>query len=164
MKAKYRNLWEGRYIKISKSLWFFTHLQSVHHRACRLVRGLRKGLSWPKPEVSGNNNLFGKGTQPHPKPVYWEKKKNFFLICVQFSHSVVSDSLRPHELQHASPPCPPPTPGVHPKLCPLSRWCHPAISSSVVPFSSCPNPSQHQSLFQWGNSSHKVAKVLEFQL
>ena len=57
---------------------------------------------------------------------------------VQFSFSVVSDSLRPHELQHARPPCPSPTPGVHPNPCPLSWWCHPTISSSVVPFSSCP--------------------------
>ena len=57
---------------------------------------------------------------------------------VQFSRSVVSNSLWPHELQHARPPCPPPTPGVHPNSCPSSQWCHPAISSSVVPFSSCP--------------------------
>ena len=83
---------------------------------------------------------------------------------VQFSHSVVSDSLRPHELQHARPPCPSSTPGVHSDSRPLIQWCHPAISSSVVPFSSCPNPSQHQGLFQWVNSSHEVAKVLEFQL
>ena len=57
---------------------------------------------------------------------------------VQFSPSVVSDSLRPHELQHARLPCPSPAPRVHPNLCPLSRWCHPTISSSVVPFTSCP--------------------------
>ena len=57
---------------------------------------------------------------------------------IQFSHSVVSNSLRPYEPQHARPPCPSPTPGVHPNPCPLSRWCHPAISSSVIPFSSCP--------------------------
>ena len=55
----------------------------------------------------------------------------------QFSHLVVSDSLRPHGLQHASPPCPSPTPGVFSNSCPLSRWCYPTISSSVVPFSSC---------------------------
>ena len=61
-----------------------------------------------------------------------------FSISVQFSHSVVSDSLRPHELQHSRPPCPPPTPGVHSNSCPSSWWCHPAISSSVIPFSSCP--------------------------
>ena len=61
------------------------------------------------------------------------------LSSVQFSHSVVSDSFRPHKPQHARPPCPSPTPGVHPNPRPLSRWCHPIISSSVVPqFSSCP--------------------------
>ena len=60
------------------------------------------------------------------------------LSSVQFSRSVVSDSLRPHESQHARPPCPSPTPGVHSDSRPSSQWCHPAISSSVVPFSSCP--------------------------
>ena len=60
------------------------------------------------------------------------------LSSVQFSCSVVSESLRPHGLQHARPPCPSPTPRVHPNPCPLSRWCHPTISSSVIPFSSCP--------------------------
>ena len=57
---------------------------------------------------------------------------------VQFSHSVMSDSLWSHESQHARPPCPSPTPRVHPNSCPSSQWCHPAISSSVIPFSSCP--------------------------
>ena len=57
---------------------------------------------------------------------------------VQFSRSVASDSLRPHELQHTRPPCPSPTPRVHSNSCPSSWWCHPSISSSVVPFSSCP--------------------------
>ena len=61
-----------------------------------------------------------------------------YSFDVQFSRSVVSDSLRPHELQHSRPPCPSPTPRVHPNSCPSSRWHHPAISSSVVPFSSCP--------------------------
>ena len=56
-------------------------------------------------------------------------------FSVQFSHLVMSDSLWPHELQHIRPPCPSPTPGVHPTPCPLSRWCHPTISSSVIPFS-----------------------------
>ena len=82
---------------------------------------------------------------------------------VQFSCSVVSDSLQPHESQHARPPCPSPTLGVHPNSCALSWWCHPAISSSVVPFSSCLLSFQHQGLFQWVNSSHQVAKGLEFQ-
>ena len=61
-------------------------------------------------------------------------------ISVQFSRSVVSDSLQPPESQHARPPCPSPTPGVHPDSRPSSQWCHPAISSSVVPFSSWPQP------------------------
>ena len=67
------------------------------------------------------------------KPIDCDK-----FSSVQFSHSVVSNSLRPHEPQHVKPPCPPPTPGVHPNPCPLSRWYNPVISSSVVPFSSCP--------------------------
>ena len=83
---------------------------------------------------------------------------------VQFSRSVMSDSLRHHESQHARPPCPSPTPRVHSDSRPSSQWCHPAISSSVVRFPPAPNPSQHQSLFQWVNSSYEVAKVLEFQL
>ena len=61
-----------------------------------------------------------------------------FVNSVQFSRSVVSDSLWPHESQHTRPPCPSPTPGVHSDSHPSSQWCHPAISSSVIPFSSCP--------------------------
>ena len=68
-------------------------------------------------------------------------------VQYEFSHSVVSDSLRPHEPQHARLPCPPPTPGVHPSSCPLSRWCHPTISSSVVPFS-CPQSLPASRSFQ----------------
>ena len=64
--------------------------------------------------------------------------KNLFQLVSQFSHSVVSDSLLPHELKHTRPPCPSPTPGVYSNSCPSSQWCHPTISSSVVPFSSCP--------------------------
>ena len=67
-----------------------------------------------------------------------EKQRNVLRFSsIQFSHSVVSDSLRPHELQHARPPCPSPAPGVYPNSCPLSGWCHPTLSSSVIPFSSC---------------------------
>ena len=65
-------------------------------------------------------------------------KANRMLNSVQFSRSVVSDSWWPHESQHARPPCPSPTPRVYSNSCLLSRWCHPAISSSVTPFSSCP--------------------------
>ena len=83
---------------------------------------------------------------------------------VQFRHSVVSYSLRPHESQHARPSCPSPTTGVYSNSCPLSRWCHPTISSSVDPSPPALNHAQHQGVFQWVNSSHEVAKVLEFQL
>ena len=68
--------------------------------------------------------------------VYIPKTKSLCISSVQFSCSVVSNSLQPHEPQHARPPCPSPTPGVHPNPCPLSRWCHPTISSSVISFSS----------------------------
>ena len=79
---------------------------------------------------------------------------------VQFSCSVVSDSLRPHESKHARPPCPSPTPGVHSDSHPSSWWCHPAISSSVVPFSSCPQSLPAlgsfpiSQLFAWGGQSN----------
>ena len=75
-------------------------------------------------------------------PFYQTLVNRLFLQAlfssVQFSHSVVADSLRPHGLQHTRPPCPSPTPRVYPNSCPLSRWWHPSISSSVIPFSSCP--------------------------
>ena len=84
------------------------------------------------------------------------------LSSVQFSCSVVSDSLQPRGLQHTRPPCPSPTPGVYSNSCPLSRWCHPTSSSSGSP-SLAFNLSQHQGLFKWVRSSHQVAKVMEFQ-
>ena len=85
------------------------------------------------------------------------------ISSVQFSHSVMSDSLWPHEPQHARPPCPSPTPGVHPNPCSLSRCCHPTISSSVIPFSSCPQsfpasgPFQMSQLFASGAQSIGVS-------
>ena len=92
-------------------------------------------------------------------------------ICtttVQFSCSVVSDSLRPHEQQHARPPCPSPIPRVHPDSHPSSQWCHPAISSSVVPFSSRPQflPASESfpmsQLFTWGGQSTGVSALASF--
>ena len=87
---------------------------------------------------------------------------------VQFSHSVVSDSLRPHESQHTRPPCPSPTPGVHSDSPPSSQWCHPAISSSAVPFSSCPQslPASESfpmsQFFTWGGQSTGVSALATF--
>ena len=90
-------------------------------------------------------------TQTHMQRVsflkkFWETVRGF--SSVQFSRSVVSDSLRPHEPPHARPPCPSPTPGVYPNPCPSSWWCHPTISSSVVPFSSCPQSFPASGSFQ----------------
>ena len=85
-------------------------------------------------------------------------------IMLLFSHSVVSNSLQPHGLQHAMLPCFWPFPGARSKLMSSCQWCHPTILSSVVHFSSCLQSSQHQGFFQWVNSSHQVAKVLELQL
>ena len=87
----------------------------------------------------------------------------FLLVSVQFSPSVLSDSSWPHESQHARSPCPSPTPGVHSDSCPSSQWCHPAISSSIVPFSSCPQSlttsesSPVTQLFAWGGQSTGVS-------
>ena len=87
---------------------------------------------------------------------------------VQFSRLVVSDSLRPHESQHARPPCPSTTPRVHSDSRPSSRWCHPAISFSVVPFSSCPQslPASESfpmsQLFAWGGQSTRVSASASF--
>ena len=98
----------------------------------------------------------------------------YILICIfknllQFScHSVVSDFLRPHESQHARPPCPSQTPGVHSDSRPSSQWCHPATSSSVIPFSSCPQslPASESllmsQLFAWGGQSIGVSASVSF--
>ena len=86
----------------------------------------------------------------------------------QFSRSVASDSLRPYELQHTRPPCPSRTPGVHSNSCPSSQWCHPAISSSVIPFSSCPQslPASESfpmsQLFAWSGQSTRVSALASF--
>ena len=85
-------------------------------------------------------------------------------VCYQFSHSVMSDSLWPHGLQHAKPPCPSPTLGACSNSCPLSQRCQPAISSSVIPFSSCLQSFPASGSFPVSHFSHQVAKILELQL
>ena len=93
---------------------------------------------------------------------------HFHYSSVQFSRSVVSDSLRPHESQHTRPPCPPLPPGVHSDSRPSSPWCHPAISSWVVPFSSCPQslPASESfpisQLFAWGGPSTRASALASF--
>ena len=99
-----------------------------------------------------------------PKSRYTKSR----VASAQFSRSVVSDSLRPHESQHARPCCPSPTPGVHSDSRLSSQWCHPAISSSVVPFSSCPQslPTSESfpmsQLFAWGGQSIGVSALASF--
>ena len=94
----------------------------------------------------------------------WQRR----FSSVQFSRSVMSDSLRPHESQYARPPCPSPTPGVHSDSCPSSQWCHPAISSSVFHFSSFPQslPASESfpmsQLFAWGGQSTGVSALVSF--
>ena len=91
-----------------------------------------------------------------------------WISSVQFSHSVVSNSLWPHESQPSRPPCPSPSPGVHSDSCPSSPWCHPAISSLVVPFSFCPQslPASEsfpmRQLFTWGGQSTRVSALASF--
>ena len=106
----------------------------------------------------------------------WRQMKMIYDLKIyqirsdQISLSVVSDSLRPHESQHARPPCPSPTPRVHSDSPPSSRWCHPAISSSVVPFSSCPQalPASESfpmsQLFTWSGQSTGVSALASFLL
>ena len=93
--------------------------------------------------------------------------KSFSHFCESYFHfscSVMSDSLQPHESQHSRPPCPSPTPRVYTNSCPLSQWCHPTISSSVIPFSSCPRSFPASGSFPMSQLFASGAKVLEFQL
>ena len=98
----------------------------------------------------------------------WCWKEKYCISSVQFSHSVVPDSLRPHESQHARPPCPSPSPRVHSDSRQWSQWCHPAISSSVVLFSSCPQslPASESfpmsQLFTWGGRSTGASALASF--
>ena len=100
-----------------------------------------------------------------PQLSVWKMRMTDHPFSVQFSRSVVSDSLRPHESQHARPPCQSPTPGVHSDSHPSSRWCHPAISSSVVPFSPCPQslPASEvfpmSQIFAWGGQGIGVSAL-----
>ena len=97
---------------------------------------------------------------------YWriELETKIWVPSVQFSFSVMPNTLRPHESQHTRPPCPSPTPGAHSDSRPSSPWCHPVISSSVVPFSSCPQSLPASGSFPMSQLWHEGDKVLEFQL
>ena len=93
-----------------------------------------------------------------------KQQRQYVRLCCALSHSVVSDSLGPHGLQHARLPCPSPTPRAYPNSCPLSRWCHPTISSSVISFSSCPQSFPASGAFQISQLFTSGGQRLEFQL
>ena len=99
-----------------------------------------------------------------PLKGWWIWSLKYIFNSIQFSHSVVSESLWSHEPQHTRPPCPSPTPIVYSNSCTLSRWCHPTILSFVVPFSSCLQYFPASVSLLVSHSSHQVAKWLEFQL
>ena len=136
------------------------HANSIWQVIIRETRS--KLLVWKdKAPFRTRTTLFIKPADQEPGRL---TSQRVIFSSVQFSRSVGANSLRPHESQHTRPPCPSPTPGVHSDSHPSSQWCHPALSSSVVPSPPAPNPSQHHSLFQWVNTSREVAKVLELQL
>ena len=138
---------------------WFTSMYSKNH--CNIVISLQfKKRPSPIRVVLGEVGL--------PKKQRQILQTILSISSVQFSRSVVSDSLRPHESQHARPPCPLPAPGVHPNSCVSSRWCHLAISTSVVPFSSCPKslPASGSfpmsQLIAWGGQSTGVSASASF--
>ena len=106
------------------SYFYFRHSKKYRHTS---------DIFWVQFQITIINKVTG---------IFWflnvYERHAYSISSVQFRHSVMSDSLRPHESQHTRPPCQSPSPGVHSTSLPSSRWCHPAISSSVVPFSSCP--------------------------
>ena len=124
-----------------------------------------KNLGILKIPIEGGFFMYGIDFDLNPGNTSYDMTQ---FSSVQFSRSVVSDSLRPHELQHARTPCPSPAPRVHSNSYPSSRWCHPAISSSIVPFSSCPQslPASESlpmsQLFAWGGQSAGVSVLASF--
>ena len=121
-----------------------------HHKESHKAKLMRNAVTCDSPGLSSNHAvsefIVSAGHKWLSSPTFldWSRELHswaiIFISSVQFSHSVMSDSLQPHESQHARPPCPSPTPGIHSDSHPSSQWCHPAISSSVIPFSSCPQP------------------------
>ena len=139
---------QSQFSNLTSTLDFHCMVLSCAFRSCSLRKSLNTSFS---PKLRG----------------FWEHLLQYGSLVglfsiwasVQLSRAVMSDSLRPHESQHARPPCPSPTTGVHSDSCPSSQWCHPAISYSVIPFSSCPQSlSASESfpmskLFAWGGQS-----------
>ena len=133
--------------------------QTHVHRVCDAIQPSHPLLSPSPPALNPpqHQSLFQWVNSSHEvatvQPIGTQKDALHYQSSVQFSHSVMSSSLRPHVLQHARLPYPSPTPGAYSNSYPLSQWCHPTF-----------NLSQDQGLFKWVNSSHQVVKVLGFQL
>ena len=135
----------------------YTYLYTCRHRACC--------SPWCYKESDMIGQLNNKIYKYLQILIYMYKYINVNYVYIsQFSHTVVSNSLQPHGLQHTRLPCPSPTPRAYSDSCPSSRWCHTTSSSSVAPFSSPLQSFQHQDLFKSVSSLHQVGKVLEFQL
>ena len=151
-----------------------SHYATVTLALCLIYEFTKYIFAWghfpslfPLPRTSCHHIFTKLATSCHLSQFKYHLLRETFS-SVQFSHSVVSSSLQPHELQHARPPCPSPTPGVHSDSRPSSQWCHPAISSSVIPFSSCPQslPASESfpmsQLFAWGGQSTGVSALASF--
>ena len=163
--------------------WTIAHISHARKVMLKILQArLQQYMHRELPDIQGDFRK-GRGTRDQIATIRWitEKAREFqknidfcFIDCakafdcvqfssVQFSRSVMSGSLRPHELQHTRPPCQSPTPGLHWDSCPSSQWCHPTISSSVIPFSSCPQslPASEffpmSQLFAWGGPSTGVS-------
>ena len=166
---------------MAENTWKIIYLTKHLYPECRKISQnsrLEKSnsiLKWTKDFIKQDKRMSTK----HNK-VKWKLLSHIWLFAtpwtissvqfssVHFSRSVVSDSLPPHESQHVRPPCPSPTLGVHSDSHPLSQWCHPAISSYVIPFSSCPQslPASESfpmsQLFSWGGQSMGVSALASF--
>ena len=146
--------------------WLSVTPWTVAHQAPLSMEFFRQeywsGLPFPPP-----GDLLNQGTEPRSPSLQADSLPSESPVqfsSVQFRCSVVSDSLQPHESQHARPPCPSPTPGVYTKSCPSSQWCHPAISFSVIPFSSWPQSLPASGSFPMSQLFASSGQVLEFQL
>ena len=168
-------------VKSLSRIWLFVTPWTVVHQAPPSIEFSRQeywsGLPFPSPrDLPGPGiveinltwvfcNLVAESNLPDTYFILSLRMNSIMLqSSVQFTGSVMSNSLWPHGLQHARPPCPSPTPGIYSNSCPLSRWCHPTISSSVFPFSSHLQSLPASGSFKWVGSLHQVAKVLELQL
>ena len=153
------------------SVWGIFQARILEWVAISFSRGSSWPTNWTLVSCIASRFFIDWATRESRDPTLlttWSQSPVYPLSSVQFSRSVVSNSLRPHELQHTRPPCLSPTPGIHSDSCPSSRWCHPAISSSVVPFSSCPQslPASGSfpmsQLFAWGGQSTGISALASF--